>query len=76
MNAHTLRILETAAAQLESAEFQRDQAASALQSLVLEAVGNGGTVVEVAEAAELPLEAVFAMCDQCGGGDYAGALVI
>ena len=75
MTTDYLKSLAVAAAQLESAEFSRDQAASQLQLTVLEAINSGGSVTAVAEAAALSPETVFTMCDQADG-DSNGLLVI
>ncbi|MBJ2121626.1 hypothetical protein I6N91_11620 [Arthrobacter sp. MSA 4-2] len=75
MTTDYLKSLAVAAAQLESAEFFRDQAASELQSTVLEAINSGGSITAVAEAAALSPQTVFALCDQADG-DPSGLLVI
>jgi DNA-binding CsgD family transcriptional regulator len=75
MTMDYLRSLAVAAAQLESAEFSRDQAASQLQMTVLEAISSGGSVTAVAEAAALSPETVFTLCDQADGA-AKGLLVI
>ena len=75
MNSDSLRLLEVAAAELESAEFLRDQAASQLQATVIDAITNGGSVTAVAKAADLSPETVFTMCDHAGS-DLKGLLVI
>ncbi|MHA7262399.1 hypothetical protein ACX80W_04240 [Arthrobacter sp. TMN-37] len=75
MSMDHLKSLAVAAAQLESAEFSRDQAASLLQAIVLEAIDGGSSVADVAQAAALSQEAVFTMCDQACSAP-AGLLVI
>lgn len=75
MNSDHLKSLEIAAAELESAEFLRDQAASLLQATVIDAISSGGNVAAVAKAAELSPETVFTMCDHAGS-DLKGLLVI
>jgi hypothetical protein len=75
MNSDLLKMLEIAAADLESAEFLRDQAATQLQASVIDAVSRGGSVTAVAKAADLSPETVFTMCDQAGT-DLKGLLVI
>jgi hypothetical protein len=75
MNSDHLKKLEIAAAELESAEFLRDQAATQLQATVIDAIGSGGSVTAVARAADLSPETVFTMCDQAGS-DPQGLLVI
>ena len=75
MNSDYLKSLEIAAAELESAEFLRDQAASLLQATVIDAISSGGSVAAVAKAAELSPETVFTMCDHAGS-DLKGLLVI
>jgi hypothetical protein len=75
MNPDHFKLLEIAAAELESAEFLRDQAASQLQATVIDAISCGGSVAAVAKAAELSPETVFTMCDHAGS-DLKGLLVI
>jgi DNA-binding NarL/FixJ family response regulator len=75
MTTDYLKSLAVAAAELESAEFLRDQAASQLQLAVLEAINSGGSVTAVAEAAALSPQTVFALCDHAHG-DSSGLLVI
>lgn len=75
MNPDQLKMLEVAAAELESAEFLRDQAASQLQATIIDAITNGGSVTAVAKAADLSPETVFTLCDQAGS-DQKNLLVI
>ncbi|TDK28143.1 hypothetical protein E2F48_03345 [Arthrobacter crusticola] len=75
MTLDYLKSLAVAAAQLESAEFSRDQAAAQLQLTVIEAINSGGSVTAVAEAAALSPQTVFTLCDQADS-DLKGLLVI
>lgn len=63
MNEDDVKNVRVAAADLESAEFQRDHASLDLDSRVAEAVEHGQSVKDIATAADMEPSEVVAVSD-------------